>query len=397
MRANAPERLARIAAVFLSVVAALLATGCGGGSSITIQPAAPGNSDDAAPGLGPGIRPLSFGPGEKGYISFHPSEERLAFVVDGYVAEKTPDAQGFERLTDEDFDASGAEWINEDNLMFVGRRTAGENASEPAEDDSLYLARRGDDGDRQTRLVEVSPGVEAADALPGGGFVAAVSAGEDPTGVGLVTFKDRVKPSPGTVRGRIVGLSASPDGSEAALAIDRDGGDVELLSYDLKEGTARRVALLPDGHEVLGSPQWTEAGIHYIASKDGMAPYTLYRAERDSEEPEQVQGVGEGFLPAGIEASPDGEKLAVVGRRNASSPTDLYVLSLDSGTLEAVTENEDMEIKTGQRDISWTPDGSGVVLIARVALPEPEVYDAPARSLAPAFFNLYLAPVAEPR
>jgi hypothetical protein len=84
--------------------------------------------------------------------------------------------------------------------------------------------------------------------------------------------------------------------------------------------------------------------------------------------------------------------LAVVGRRNPGSPTNLYVLDLASETLEAVTANENMEIKTNPRDLAWSPDGGSVVLVARGALSTPKVYDAPASTLSSAFYNLYEVP-----
>jgi Tol biopolymer transport system component len=106
--------------------------------------------------------------------------------------------------------------------------------------------------------------------------------------------------------------------------------------------------------------------------------------------------MGEGFLPAGICASPEGDRLAVVGRRSPDSPTNLYVLDLVSGTLETATANEDMEIKTNPRDLTWSPDGTYVVLVARGVLSGPETYNAPAASLSSAFYNLYRVPVGSP-
>jgi dipeptidyl aminopeptidase/acylaminoacyl peptidase len=161
------------------------------------------------------------------------------------------------------------------------------------------------------------------------------------------------------------------------------------------------VALLPEGVEVLGSPQWTSRGIHYVAGNPievgkEQNDFVLYRVPRGSESPERVREVGEGFLPAGICASPEGDRLAVVGRRSPDSPTNLYILDLASEALEAATANEDMEIKTNPRDITWSPDGSYVVLVARGVLSGPETYDASAASLSSAFYNLYRVPVGAP-
>jgi hypothetical protein len=108
-----------------------------------------------------------------------------------------------------------------------------------------------------------------------------------------------------------------------------------------------------------------------------------------------VRGIGENFVAASIRASPDGQRLAVVGRRNPGSPTNLYVLDLASDTLEAATANENMEVKTNPLDLTWSPDGRHVILVARGALSGPEVYDAPAQTLSSAFYNLYEVPVTD--
>jgi TolB protein len=155
--------------------------------------------------------------------------------------------------------------------------------------------------------------------------------------------------------------------------------------------------------EVLGAPQWTPRGVYFVASKvndpaktaRGGDPttYALYRASEGSKVPEPVRSVGEDFVASSISVSPDGSHLAVVGRRNPGSPTNLYILDLSSDTLEAATTNENMEIKTNPRDFSWSPDGSSVILVARSVLSGPKVYDAPANTLSSAFYNLYEVPV----
>jgi hypothetical protein len=71
-------------------------------------------------------------------------------------------------------------------------------------------------------------------------------------------------------------------------------------------------------------------------------------------------------------------------------------LDLASDTLEAATANENMEIKTNPRDLAWSPEGRSVILVARSALSGPEVYDAPAKTLSSAFYNLYEVPVGDP-
>ena len=107
-------------------------------------------------------------------------------------------------------------------------------------------------------------------------------------------------------------------------------------------------------------------------------------------------GVGEDFVASSIRLSPGARRLAVVGRLNPKSPTNLYVLDPAAQKLEAVTANEDMEIKTGPDDLAWSPDGNSIAIIARgTPSTEPEVRAEPAGTLLRDFYNLYEIPVSE--
>ena len=398
----------------LAVLAALPAAGCGSGEDegVAIRPAQVGVAE-AGPGLGPGARPLSLGPGDKGSPRVSPSGDRVAFVLDGSVLEKPLFARSFGRRTEDGFDAERAEWLSGENLVVLGREAAGGSAETGAEGPiPLFLTRPGDAPGIPPGLLEISEGVGAVDADPEGKAVFA--AAEAPLANGappaesskllVVRGRGQVRFYPGTIPGRVTGLSVSPDGREAVLALaPGEGGEtegrVELLSYRFfPHGPPRRAALLPEGIELLGSPQWTSRGIHFVAGDPAEAGeeqngFVLYRVPRGSDRPEPVRDVGEGFLPAGICASPEGDRLAVVGRRSPDSPTNLYVLDLASEALETATANEDMEVKTNPRDLTWSPDGSYVVLVARGVLSGPETYGAPAASLSSAFYNLYRVPV----
>ena len=411
--------LAVTATLAATLLAALAVTGCASGGEeiegIAIQPA-PAGQAEGGPGLGPGTSPLSFGPGDKGSPRISPSGERVAFVLNGAAVEKPLSARSFGRRTAEGFDAERVEWLSEENLAVLGREATGQSPADRTDTaetpGSLFLTRPGDAPGIPPALLEVSEGAGAVDADPEAGeLVAAVEAprvggGSAPEGSSnllLVRERGQVKFYPGELPGPVTGLSVSPDGREAVLALaPGEGGEtegrVELLSYRFPKGPPRRVALLREGIELLGAPQWTSRGVHFVAGDpagagEEQSALVLYRLAEGSDEPEPVRGVGQGFLPAGICASPEGDRLAVVGRRSPDSPTDLYVLDLASQALHAATANENMEFKTSPRDLTWSPDGSYVVLVARVALSGPEVYDAPAQSLSSAFYNLYRVPV----
>jgi WD40 repeat protein len=252
--------------------------------------------------------------------------------------------------------------------------------------------------------------VIAVSAAPGGGDIAAVvSASPDPGSTAeatsrLVLLQGSEKPMKVFLReitGPVTSLSVSPDGRLAVLASRRDTGRVksrfEILTYRLSDGWVRRVARLPKGMEILGAPQWTQRGVYFVGGEvngtaeggENPTTHTLYRIPEGSRGPEPVRGVGEDFVAASISVSPDGGRLAIIGRRNPGSPTNLYVLDLASDTLNVATTNESMEIKTNPRDLAWYPDGSSVVLVARGAFSGPEVYDAPAKALSAAFYSLY--------
>ena len=409
------------AVVFASLALALVPVfaGCGligdAREGETIPPASAKTATDV--GLGPGVRPLSFGPGDKGSPRVSPSSEKVAFVLDGYVAEKPLYAQTSLPRTASDFGAGHAEWLSDESIAILTRQdeAGDEGTRTPPTPSSLFDARPDSSpSDGSSDIARSIENVTAVGGVPDGGAVAAVAVTpeslEEPTSSRLVLLRDSEKPASvylRSIKGTVTGLSISPDGRGAVMAVRRNtGGEevkFEVQTYDFSEGRASRVARLPEGTEILGAPQWTRRGIHFVAGEvtypaaDDRNPanYDLYRVPAGSSTPEQVRGIGEDFVAASIRVSPDGRHLAVVGRRNPGSPTNLYVLDLASDTLEVATTNENMEVKTNPLDLAWYPDGNHVILVARGALSGPEVYDAPAQTLSSAFYNLYEVPVTD--
>ena len=381
----------------------------------TIPPASAETATDL--GLGPGVRPLSFGPGDKGSPRVSPSGEKVAFVLDGYVAEKPLYAQTSFPRTASDFGASHAEWLTDEGIAILTRQGEGGDgsASTPPAPGSLFDVRPdSSSSDGSSDVARSIENVTAVSGVPDGGAVAAVAVAPEPPGEPmssrLVLLRGSDKPASvymRSIRGSVTGLSISPDSRRAVMAVRREAdGDVgrfEVQTYEFSEGRASRVARLPEGTELVGAPQWTRRGIHFLVSRAtyaaaddrNPADYDLYRVPAGSGTPEQVRGIGEDFVAASIRVSPDGQHLAIVGRRNPGSPTNLYVLDLASDTLEAATANENMEVKTNPLDLAWTPDGNYMILVARGALSGPEVYDAPAQTLSSAFYNLYEVPVTD--
>jgi len=423
MRSSKSRLAASVAAIFAALalpVLALALAGCGllpGNTreGETIPPASAGPATDL--GLGPGVRLLSFGPGDKGSPRVNPSGERVAFVLDGDVAKKPLYAQSFQRRTASEFGAEHAEWLTDEGLATLSpqNETADRGTRTMPNPSSLFGIRPdGSSSDGSSDIARIVEDVTAAGAVPGGGAVAAVAipseSSEELAWSRLALLQGSEEPVRTylrSIKGSVTGLSISPDGRGAVMAVRRDTSGTEsrfeVQTYQFSEGSVSRVARLPRGMEILGAPQWTQGGIHFVAGEaDGQvagdrspALYTLYRLLPGSGEPEPVRGVGEDFVAASIRVSPDGDRLAVVGRRNPGSPTNLYVLDLASGTLEAATANDNMEVKTNPLDLAWFPDGRYVILVARGVLSGPKAYDAPAQSLASPFYNLYRVPVTD--
>jgi TolB protein len=374
-----------------------LAIGCMHPDQETSIPPLSAAGERVDPGLGPEAHPLSSGPGYKGSPSWSPHGDRVAFTVDGYVVDKPVGTGNARRWTTRDFVAEDAEWTSESSLAILGAVSADEASS------SVYRARSGEES---LGVREVAKEVLAMSRGPGGdGLMVAVQTGPGESELALLRDNGAVDwIYTSAIGGRVTGLSLSPDGRSAALAVRAAGHTFELHTFDLRAGVHRRIAMLDEGLEIFGAPQWTKEGICYVVGKEaatvggGTAPlYDLYSISPGAGgPPEPTPGVGEDFVASSIRVSPDGGRLAVIGRLNPNAPVNLYVLDLAAQDLEAVTTNEDMQIKTGPDDLAWSPGADSVAIVARGALSdEPRVRAAPKRALLEDFYNLYEIPVGD--
>jgi dipeptidyl aminopeptidase/acylaminoacyl peptidase len=382
--------------------ALLLAGGCLHPSEETSIPPLPVAGEGVNPGLGPEAQPLSSGPGYKGSPSWSPRGGRVAFTVDGYVVDRPVGTGDARRWTTKDFVAEDAEWTSGGGLAIFGAASGPVPADEASR--SVYRARSGE-GSLGVR--EIATDVLAMSPGPGGeGLIVAFQTGSYQSEVALLRDSgavDRIYTS--VVEGRVTGISLSPDDRKAALAVRTAGylTSFELHALDLRAGTHRRIARLEEGLEIFGAPQWTRKGICYVVGKEetagggGTEPlYDLFTVTPDSGVTEPTPGVGEDFVASSIRVSPDGERLAVIGRLNPQAPINLYVVDLAAQELDDLTVNEDMEIKTGPDDLAWSPDGESIAIVARGALSEePRVRAAPKGSLLEDFYNLYEVPVED--
>ncbi len=352
-------------------------------------------------GLGPGVRPLSSGPGEKSSPSWEPSGDRIAFVVDGYVVEKPLDAPDVRRRTTRDFGAQAVSWISgsSDGLLILGADQPSRVSDPPADTLTAYQALSKEGSLEVKRLLD---GVSSMAPDPdSGGVLLALEDGAR-SRLALVGASGEPLTYPGTVEGRVTGLSLSPDRDQAVVAVQSPGprARFEIHAFSSAENRQQLLARLGPDLEVIGAPQWTRNGIYYVAREPddgspGAVPYSLYRLSPGSGGPELAPGVGSDFVALGVSRSPDGEHLAIIGRRNPGSAPNLYKLDTATGSLSTLTSNENMEIKAGAGDLFWSVDGQFITIVARSLLSGPETYPAPVDAVVSGFYNLYEVPVEE--
>lgn len=393
-------RLVRYAFLLAALVALAPLSGCMHPEEESSIPPLPSVEGRSNPGLGPGAKPISAGPGYKGSPSWGPGGNRIAFTIDGYVVDAAVGTGEYHRRTTRDFGAEKTVWTSGDHLAILGAPVGDGGASR-----SLYRTTTEED---PLGVDEISPGVRAISADPeDGGMLVALEAGPNDSRLAQLSDDGKIERIyTSAIGGVVTGLSLSPDGKEAVLAVRAGGplGPYDLHVFDLRTGDDRRVASLGVGQEIFGAPQATAHGTYYVSGEGRgigeTALYGLYRMPAHPKEgdlPQPAPGVGEDFVAAGARVSPDGERLAVIGRLNPKSPLNLYVLDLTTEDLVAVTTNEDMEINTGPDDLDWSPRGDSVAIVARGSPSgEPRVRAAPSETLLEDFYNLYEIPVGLP-
>lgn len=399
-----PRKLARPLRLLGLLAIALSLAGCTHLEEGTPISPSPVGQRPADFGLGPGIRPLSSGPGDKGSPNWSVSGERIAFVVDGYVVEKRINESEARRQTTRDFGAKRVTWTSSGRLAVLAEdsisdpRTASTSSEDPPQ--SVYSTSPDDSLSVDKLATRVSA---MASTTEEDGLLVALREGSSASRLAIVRRNGAVQTYGEVIDGEVTALSVIPNGDRAIATVQKPGPErnFEILSFSFPENRFQTLASLRAGLRVFGTPQWTSNGIYYVAgekpgARDEVSPdYNLYRLAPGSNRPELAPGVGEDFVASSLKRNPEGDLLAVIGRRNPSSPVNLYVLRPGVGNLLAATTNENMEIKTETEDLAWSGDGSRVAIVARTVLSEPRVYDVPVDALVSDFYNIYEAPIEE--
>ena len=349
---------------------------------------------------------MTSGPGDKSSPRLDEPGERLAYVVDGYVVEKDLNTGTLERRTTKDFGAQEIFWsASGKGQLVLAPETPENKLASSSEKPSGPLDLFKTQAEQNDLGVEpISTNILSSSRLPGSGNILAAFANGDQSklaNLGEAGEVNRFYTEP--IDGDIIGISPSQSGNRALLTA-HESNETTLYSFSLENGAARDVAHIKesggDGKEVLGMARKTREGIYYIAGEsvpaDDTPVYDLYHlpvGAGPEEQPQIVSDVGEDFIPSDIQVSPEGDRLAILGRRSLNSPTNLYVLELSSGDLLTATSNESLEIKTGPNDLSWSNDGKSVVIVARADPSEIEIHPVPADALTADFYNVYEVPV----
>ena len=203
MRSSSPRRAPATLIVVLVILALPVLSGCGSVTGnaqegVAIPPASAGPVTD----LGPGVRPLSFGPGDKSSPRVSPSGEKVAFVLDGYVVDKPLYAQDFRPITASDFGAEYAEWLPDESLA-ISSPEAGTGGEEGTPTPSSLLGVRSDESsqDGSSNVQRLAENVIAAGTAPGGGDIAVVVAMSPESGSYGAATSGRLEAREATVAG----------------------------------------------------------------------------------------------------------------------------------------------------------------------------------------------------
>lgn len=140
------------------------------------------------------------------------------------------------------------------------------------------------------------------------------------------------------------GASLSPDGSEVAVTLSRDG-NTEIYILDVNGAILRRCTT--SSAEDL-SPSWSPDGSQIAYVSDRAGGPQIYVMNRDCSGQRRV--TFRGSYNVSPEWSPDGTRIAFTGRANGRF--DIFTVDPRSGTIERITQDQGSNL-----DPTWSPDG----------------------------------------
>lgn len=141
----------------------------------------------------------------------------------------------------------------------------------------------------------------------------------------------------------------SPDGNRIAFSTSRDGSDTEIYVADWNGRNMRRLTV-SRGIDI--SPVWnprTGREIAFVSTRGGTPAIYIMDAEGTNVRRLIEEGGAGQHNPAW---SPDGQLIAFVWQRSASSSLDIYIHNLATGSNVQLTQNS----RDNQKP-TWSPDG----------------------------------------
>lgn len=140
------------------------------------------------------------------------------------------------------------------------------------------------------------------------------------------------------------GAVLSPDGSELAITLSRDGS-TEIYVVDL-EGKVLRRCTSTSAEDL--SPTWSPNGAQIAFVSDRTGGPQIYVMNRDCSNQRRV--TTRGNYNVSPDWSPDGSRIAFTGR--AGGRFDIFTVDPNSGHIDRITQDQGSNF-----DPTWSPDG----------------------------------------
>jgi len=147
----------------------------------------------------------------------------------------------------------------------------------------------------------------------------------------------------------------SPDGTRLAYVNDSSLFDRDTTQLRVLHVGSRTTLIVPTGSLTPSLPHWSPDGTQLIFEAGDDHIYLVAADGRSR--PRALPGVGR---ERGAQWSPDGSRVAFVGRPQSSDSERVYVIDLN-GTIPRPVSPAGLEPTSNDHDLDWSPDGSRIV------------------------------------